>query len=239
MTTIYTGCFDPGNGIFDKDWVGRALARQKRYCDHWGFDYEVLKEIPWGMNYPLRHSWGFATTIKFVALHKFLDSDQPHFNWFDMDVYPTDKSFDYNLPQCNLLSAWIVPWEFADGLGHDHMRAKREWGGFKEDYFAVNTGMFCLDREAATSLWDYINAEHDIRDNKWWELFHARQLSFSDEEPFLYGSEEAIIEAWANEMISKGFEFMPLTDNIHSVKPEHDPIFLHYYGSNKSRYPGE
>lgn len=237
MTTIYTGCFDPGNGIFNKDWVGRALFRQRRYCDHWGFDYEVIREIPWGAYYPLRYSYGFGTLIKLVALHKFLESGESCFTWLDLDIYPTDKAFTYTLPRCNLLCAYMVPWGFADGSGHEHMRAKREWCGFREDYFAVSTGMFCMNRETVISLWNYINAKNDIATDKWWELFYNRQLSFSSEHPYFYGTDEAIIEGWTNEMIPKGMDFVPLSDNIHSVKPEHDPIFFHYYGNNKSKYP--
>jgi hypothetical protein len=235
MTTIYSGLFTHKHGFFPTDWTERAIKRQQQYCDHWGFDYRLMTNIPWGQNYPLRHAWSFGTTIKFVALDHFLKSKEKYFTWLDLDVYPTDRAFEYQLPSCNLLYAPFVSWGFSDQPGHEHMKCKREWCGHKKDYFALNTGMFRLERSAVENLWGYINFNHSIWTDAWWEIYHSRQLAMSAESPWLYGSEEAIIEEWLNSYFSLPFD--QLSEDVHSVHSENNPIFMHYYGAQKAHYP--
>jgi hypothetical protein len=97
--------------------------------------------------------------------------------------------------------------------------------------------MFRIDRETARSFWAHLNAKHSIESDDWWQAYYEKQLSFSTEKPWLYGTEECLFEEWLNEEIAKGFKFEQFPESVHSVHLEHDPIFMHYYGPRKSEYP--
>jgi hypothetical protein len=250
MITIYSGLFTHPHGFYPTDWVERAIARHKKYCDCVDYDYQLVTNIPWGQKYPLRHAWSFGTTIKFVALDKFLCSGEDYFIWMDLDVYPTEAAMSYTLPLCNLLYAPLIRWGFSDTPGHEHMKCKREWCNHSSDYYALNTGMFVLTRSTAADLWGYINdlfTGYHIDSDAWWEALYDKQMTHSQETPWLYGSEEAIMEHWLNEelRLNKGlpehlhFKFTQFPLAIHSVHPEDSPLFMHYYGPRKAEYPHE
>jgi len=248
---IYSGIFLHEHGYYSTHWIDSAIKRQQMWCDSIDQEYRLIKDIPWGMNYPLRHSWCYGTLIKFVALYDFLQSDESHFTWIDLDVYPEDTAMGYCLPDDNLLYAPMVSPDFSEAPGHEHMRAKKIWCGHKADYYALNTGMYKLSYEAAVSLWDFINnralspASGPITQTLWWEIYKKKQLDFSTDQPWLYGTEEAITEDWLNEEIQlneslpehRHVKFTQLSETIHSVHPENSPLFLHYHGPRKHEYP--
>ena len=244
---IYSGIFLHEHGYYPTHWIDAAIKRQQMWCNSIDQEYRLIKDIPWGMNYPLRHSWCYGTLIKFVALYDFLQSDESYFTWIDLDVYPEDTAMGYCLPDDNLLYAPIVSPIFCESEGHEHMKAKKIWCGHTSNYYALNTGMYKLDRITALSLWNFINNcfNTPITKDKWWSHYAAKQLSLSQECPWLYGTEEAIMEDWLNKEMSlneslpehRQFKFTQIPETMNSVHPEHSPLFMHYHGPNKSSYP--
>ena len=237
MTTIYSGLVVQSFGHFWKPWTKRAVSRQQSYCDRKGFNYCLMTDIYWGAEYPVRESWTYATLIKLVAIDRFLETNEEYFTWIDLDIYPTAKADDYELPECNLLYAPFTSWSHCEQPGHEHMRCKREWCGHASDYYAVSSGMFRLKRESVEDFWNFVNVNHDIKTQDWWDAFYEKQTAFSKESPWMYGTDECFLEEWLNLRMHQGFQFFQLTDDIQSVDAKHDPIFMHYYGPNKENYP--
>jgi hypothetical protein len=238
--TIYSGLYEQSFGNFQKPnittWTSKAIERQQEYCNKTNQEYKLIKDIPWGQIYPLRESWTFGTLIKLVAIDDFIQSNESYFTWLDLDIYPTDKAFEYIIPEDNIFYAPFMSWSYCEQPGHEHMKCKRIWCGHKEDYYAVSSGMFRLNRNTAIDFWNYLNKDHSIYSDKWWRLFYERQISYSSSSPWMYGTDECFIEEWLNNKVKQGFRFTQLTDDIHSVSKEHDPLFLHYYGTNKENY---
>ena len=235
--TVYSGLYEQDFGHFKKPWTKLAIARQTEYCTTTNQNYKLIKNIPWGKEYPYRESWTFGTLIKFVALDDFINSNEPYFTWLDLDIYPTDKAFEYKIPKDNIFYAPFVPYAYCEQPGHEHMKCKREWCSHTSDYYAVSSGMFRLDRNTALDFWKYLNIEHEIQSEKWWKSFCHKQLSYSTSAPWMYGTDECFIEEWLNNKIKQGFKFTQLTEDIQSVAKECNPLFLHYYGSTKENYP--
>lgn len=229
--TIYSGVYKQNFGNFQNnfDWILRAQARQQLYCDKSFQKYKLIEDIPWGKNYPLRESWTFGTLIKLVALNDFIKSTEEYFTWFDLDIYPTNNSFEYSLPKDNLFYAPLVPWSFCTT---EHMKCKREWCNHSSDYYAVSSSMYRFTRDTALTYWAHINRDYEIESDKWWEALYCRQLSYSTTTPWAYGTEECLLQEWLNKYSPK---FIQLTDDIQSTFG--NPLFLHYYGTSKSKYP--
>lgn len=191
----------------------------------------------WARHYPHPHSWSFGTLIKLRALEHFIESRASTFVWVDLDVYPTDRAFEMDLPTGNVFYAPKISVDWARDHNAWHMNNKLAWWGPQScEYYAWSTGMFSMDRDTAFHLWDWLNYGCSINHPDWWRSYYSRQLSLSAECPWDYGSDEAIKEEWLN---TNAIEFDCMTDDYHSVHLNMNPVFFHYYGETKCSYPWE
>lgn len=237
------------------DWVGHALARQLKWCQIQGLDYqfvvspmntwERLAAHPW--------SWTFGTMVKFEAMRQFLNDPYGgnRFNWMDLDVYPEDNATLADMTQAgeNVLWAAMCKPSFCGypGLNRAHlnMYCKLIWGGSfaKPEYIALNSGMYSLSRSAVADFWSWLNRDFSIDTPAWWDDYNTKQIGcmeFSandghEVDVFSYGSEESLLEEWLNQSAIK---FSPFVDGVHGLCDSGIRYkFTHYYGSSKSRYP--
>lgn len=253
--SIYSGLYAPSGGRSDHTWVGRALIRQLEWCGERGIDYRFVASTmhPWASYATYPNSWTFGTMVKFMALKDFLSNPKggDRFSWMDLDVYPEDNARLEDLTDLgeNVLAAPATPPTFCGYPGlypaHLHMFCKLLWTGLHDqpNYLALSSGMFTLSRAAAGALWGWLNRKHLIDTQPWWDEYAAKQLTCAEHarrlghtvDPFMFGSEEALLEDWLN---STGTMFTQFGFNIHGLcdsRQKHK--FTHYYGGLKALYP--
>ena len=250
--SVAAGTQDPHN------WAGRALSRHLRWCREREIEYTFIASPcnRWARLAAYPGSWTFGTLIKFEAMRDFLENGKRGevFIWMDLDVYPEKHARLEDMTDLgtNVLAAPLTPpsmcgWPGLD-RNHLHMYTKLTWAGRRGwlncyEYLALSSGMFSLNLPTLVGFWEWLNRDHSIDSPEWWEAYRQRQVRCAAEaagageclEPFLFGSEEAILEDWLNE---EPIEFAQFGFQIHGLcDAPGRRSFTHYYGNNKEKYP--
>ena len=237
MLTIYSGYYTT-NPI--PEWANRAIKKHAHWALHTKNNYVLMTNMDkWTKWYPHTNTWTFGSLIKLLTLEHFINSNNEHYLWMDMDVYPKQQAYNTKIP----LKTTIDYYEHTEKTRTSpYPIRKQQWAtgnqNWKPHKYGVNTGFYILDKPTAQSLWNFINQEHHINTPQWWNKHLEKQTKLSPQKPWNYGSDEEIIEEWFNKRTPNPLPTKtPAT--LHSVHDHDNLSFLHYYLETKTNYPND
>lgn len=254
---VHSGFYTHPDSQFDAGWIPRAVKFLSDWCRHQNAEFlcEARSLSQWVKYAPFPHSWEFGSLVKFAVMRSFLQdtSRGDRFVWMDPDIYPTKAAYDWDLWSLPSNAFWgerrSTDWcgfpERPDSTTWFGYR-KRIWSGLLErrEYFYLGAGMFSLSRKSAADFWDWLNQDFHIDTSSWWDWYRdkqnlcaarARAFGFEEAQPWMFGTEEAFIEQWIEEV---GCDVSEIPCSVHDVYyRDTKPVLVHYEGSGKKLYP--
>ena len=90
MLTIYSGYYTT-NPI--PEWANRAAKKHTHWALHTKNNYVLMTNMDkWTKWHPYPNAWTFGSLRKLLTLEHFINSNNEHYLWMDMDVYPKQLS---------------------------------------------------------------------------------------------------------------------------------------------------
>lgn len=244
---IASGYIERNDPYWPAGWQDRAIRIHKNWAESVGQPYVLVTNEdvePWLKHAKNSDSWQFATLCKYVAIQRFLDSDDDSFLWLDLDCIPMDKAYFSRFERYSA-AHWAETnfVQFAK-VKDKHRLAKACWHGvFNRNFKAVTTMLFCLTRNNADMLLNFAGMGCRFGSEKWWQKYENRKEELlpllellwgdpADCNVWELGSEEAIFEQWLN-LARPDIQLLPdsVVANFESSK---DSLFRHYHGPSKS-----
>ena len=258
---IFSGWYSHQKSTWPRsDWIGYAITNQINWCRLIGFDYNFVASpmLEWSKLCHDPGAWAFGSFIKYEAMKVFLDDTKlgDIFFWIDLDIYPNDTASvtDFlNIGQTVLFAPLCNKGLLIDY--DSYSCSKMFWSNLqlKETYYAFNSGIFTMSRANVENFFNWLNKDHSMNTIIWWNDYRDKKIAIKNQvDIFLInegrkhkdckatldwiGTDEMLFEDWLHEIKLEFNDYSSYGLISAPDDPKHAK-FVHYYGSNKLKYP--